>query len=88
MIGLTSTSISPHPTAYTVTLISIPKNALGRMSGKNARPISPTAEQASDTIIDILYPILSTNLAQNRSTKSCVKKNTVDISAMLPSEIP
>ena len=30
---------------------------------------------------------ISANFAQNKSTKSCVKKKNVDIKAMLPNEI-
>ena len=87
-MGLTRTSMSPHPMAYTVTLISIPAKASGSRSGKKASPISPAAEQISDITTATLYPILSTNFAQKRSISSCVKKKTVDISAMFPSEIP
>ena len=54
IMGLTSTSISPHPIAYTVTLISIPANALGNRSGKKASPMRPAAEQTSETTIDTL----------------------------------
>ena len=59
----------------------------GSISGKKAKPTSPAAEQTSEATIHILYPILSTYLAQNRSTKSWVKKKNVDIKAILPSEI-
>lgn len=45
---------------------------------KNASPISPAAEKISDAATLLLYPILSTYLAQKRSTRSCVKKNAVE----------
>ena len=66
----------------------MPANAFGIRSGKMASPTSPAAEQTSEIMIATLYPILSTNLAQNRSIRSCVKKYIVDISAIFPSEIP
>ena len=86
-IGLHSTSMSPLPIAYTMTLRMIPTKGEGRRSGKNARPKSPAAEQISDATMLTLYPIRSTYFAQNRSTNSCVKKKKVDIKAIFPSEI-
>ena len=87
MIGLQSTSISPLPIAYIITLIIIPANGFGRIHGRKASPTRPMAEQASEITIHILYPILSTNLAQNKSTISWVKKKQVEISAIFPSVI-
>ena len=87
MIGLQSTSISPLPIAYIITLIIIPAKGFGRIPGRKASPTRPMAEQASEITIHILYPILSTNLAQNKSTISWVKKNQVEISAIFPSVI-
>ena len=85
MIGLQSTSISPLPIAYIITLIIIPAKGFGRILGRKASPTRPMAEQASEVTIHILYPILSTNLAQNKSTISWVKKKQVEISAIFPS---
>lgn len=73
-MGLTKTSMRPLQIAYIVTLIKIPANAFGSKSGKRASAIKPAADKTSDATIETLYPILSTNLAQKRSTKSCVKK--------------
>ena len=87
MIGLQSTSISPLPIAYIITLIIIPAKGFGRIPGRKASPTRPMAEQASEVTIHILYPILSTNLAQNKSTISWVKKKQVEISAILPSHL-
>ena len=87
MIGLQSTSISPLPIAYIITLIIIPAKGFGRIPGRKAIPTRPMAEQASEVTIHILYPILSTNLAQNKSTISWVKKKQVEISAIFPSVI-
>ena len=87
MIGLQSTSISPLPIAYIITLIIIPAKGFGRIPGRKASPTRPMAEQASEVTIHILYPILSTNLAQNKSTISWVKKKQVEISAIFQSVI-
>ncbi len=86
-MGLPKTSIRPLPIAYKITLIIIPINGEGSISGKNARPMSPAAEHTSEATIHTLYPILSTYLAQNKSTKSWVKKKKVDIRAIFPSEM-
>ena len=86
-IGLPKTSINPLPIAYKITLIIIPANGDGIISGNNAKPTRPAAEQNSEATMHTLYPILSTHLAQNKSTKSCVKKKNVDIRAIFPSEI-
>lgn len=86
-IGLQSTSIRPLPTAYTITLRIIPTNGSGKRSGRKARPTNPAAEHTSEVTIQIRYPILSTNFAQNRSTNSCVRKKQVEINAIFPSVI-
>lgn len=83
-IGLQSTSISPLPIAYRTMLQRIPVKGSGRISGRTA---SPAAAQASEATTHTRYPILSTNLAQNRSTRSCVKKKQVEIKAIFPREI-
>lgn len=57
MIGLQSTSISPLPIAYIITLIIIPAKGFGRIPGRKASPTRPMAEQASEVTIHILYPI-------------------------------
>lgn len=87
MIGLQSTSISPLPIAYKITLHRIPARGFGKISGKNASPINPAAEHTSEATTQTRYPILSTNLAQNRSISSYVKKKQVDIHAIFPSDI-
>ena len=67
MIGLQSTSISPLPIAYIITLIIIPAKGFGRIPGRKASPTRPMAEQASEVTIHILYPILSTNLGKEKT---------------------
>ena len=57
MIGLQSTSISPLPIAYKMTLIRIPPKGLGNRSGKTARPISPVAAHISDATTHMRYPV-------------------------------
>lgn len=51
MIGLQSTSISPLPIAYIITLIIIPAKGFGRIPGRKASPTRPMAEQASEVTI-------------------------------------
>ena len=54
---------------------------------ENASPIRPKADVTSDVTIHVLYPILSTNFAQNKSTSSWVKKKKAEINAISPSGI-
>ena len=65
----------------------IPTKGSGKSSGRNASPTSPKAELISEVTMHTRYPILSTNLAQNKSTSSWVKKKQVEISAIFPREI-
>ena len=72
--GLTSTSRSPPPTAYTPTEIRIPINGTGRSSGRTVRRISPAAEKICAAIIAARYPILSIRPTDRRSTRSWIPK--------------
>ena len=67
--------------------ISKPLNASGKSSGRNTRPNIPAAANTWARIIDTLYPILSTNPADNRSTNSWIPKLIVISIVIFPSGI-
>ena len=86
MMGLISTSISPPPRAYMTTEARSPVYASGSSSGNTASPSSPpraasapiSAPHHTSSRVRItmaaLYPILSMNPADSRSTNSWMPK--------------
>lgn len=85
--GLTSTSRSPPPTAYTSTAVKSPANG-GITSGKIVKSTNPAAEQTWAITIDARYPILSTKPIARRSTRSCSRKFNVISSVICDRGIP
>lgn len=73
-IGLTSTSASPPPTALIQEQITIPAKGLLMANGSIPSKISPTTFVAAEINIPALYPILSTNFADAKSTAVCTPK--------------
>ena len=74
MMGLISTSISPPPRAYMTTEARSPVYASGSSSGSTASPSSPAAAKIWAITMAALYPILSMNPADSRSTNSWMPK--------------
>ena len=70
--GLTSTSKSPPPMAYTITENKIPPNPSS--SGSTVRSSSPTPERRWASTMEARYPILSTNPTESKSTASWMPK--------------
>ena len=85
-MGLMSTSMRPLLTAYTTTESRIPAKGTGSRSGRNASITNPAADRIWAATTQARYPTLSTNPVAARSTSSWVRKNTVGMRAISPSE--